>query len=78
MLKIGLVLTAILGGGFLAFPQLQSVIIGIVPFALFSLCPISMFFAMRGMNKDRGHHTGCASGECQNEKVTIKENNEHE
>lgn len=64
MLKIGLVLAVILGGGFLIFPQFRPVIIGLAPFALFAACPISMFFAMRGMNKDRGdqdHHGGCAS-----------------
>ncbi len=33
----------------------------IAPFLLFALCPISMFFAMRGM-KEKGHeNNSCAS-----------------
>ena len=72
MLKIGLVLAVILGGGFLVFPQFRPVIIGLAPFALFALCPISMFFAMRGMNKGHDNH-GCAS--CKHHEVAAGHTN---
>lgn len=61
MLKIGVVLAVVLGGSYFTFPQLRPVVIGLAPFALFALCPISIFFAMRGMNKDKENHDGCAS-----------------
>lgn len=62
MLKIGLVLVVMLGGGFLAFPQFRPVIIGLAPFALFALCPISMMFAMWAMDKGQHNkHSGCAA-----------------
>lgn len=61
MLKIGGVLAVILTGAYFAFPPFRPVVIGLAPFALFALCPISMFFAMRGTNKDQDHHDGCTS-----------------
>lgn len=72
MLKIGLVLAVVLGGGFLVFPQFRPVIIGLAPFALFATCPIAMWFATRGMNKNQGHqnHDGCASCGGQHEAQT--------
>lgn len=63
MLKIGLVLGVVLVVGAIAFPQFRPAIIGLAPFALFALCPISMFFAMRRMNKGQhnNNHSSCAS-----------------
>lgn len=62
MVKIGLVLGGIIAIGAIAFPQFRPAIIGLAPFALFALCPISMFFAMRGMNKGQhNNNNGCAS-----------------
>lgn len=63
MLKIGGVLAVILAGTYFAFPPFRPVVIGLAPFALFALCPISMFFAMRGMDKGQHSHTSCASCE---------------
>ena len=57
MLKIGLVLAVILGGAFVFFPQIRPTIIYLAPFALFALCPISMIFCMKGMNKDKDGKT---------------------
>lgn len=54
MSKIGGVLAVLLAVGFVAFPQFRPVIIGLAPFALFALCPLSMIFMMVGMNKDKG------------------------
>lgn len=78
MIKIGLVLGGIIAIGAIAFPQFRPAIIGLAQFALFALCPISMFFAMHGMNKDQGHHDSCAPCRHQHEKVTIKDNHQHE
>jgi uncharacterized membrane protein len=50
MLKIGIVLVVVLGGGFFIFPQFRSVIIGLAPFALFALCPLAMIFGMSAMS----------------------------
>lgn len=59
MLKIGLVLVVILGGGFLAFPQFRQAIIGLAPFALFALCPLGMIFGMSAMSGNQ--KTGTAN-----------------
>lgn len=61
MLKIGAVLAGVLAIGFFAFPQARPAIVGLAPFALFALCPVSMFFAMRGMNKGQDNHNSCSS-----------------
>lgn len=52
MLKIGLVLGGIIVTGAITFPQIRPVIIGLAPFALFALCPISMIFMMGGKSKN--------------------------
>ncbi len=70
MLKIGGVIAALLVVGAIAFPQFRPVIISLAPFALFALCPISMFFAMRGMNKGDHDHNGCSS--CDHGKVAAE------
>ena len=54
MLKVTAVIAGMLAIGFFAFPQFRPVIIGLAPFALFALCPLSMVFMMVGMNKDKG------------------------
>lgn len=74
MLKIGAVLAAILGIGFFVFPQFRPVILGLAPFAFFALCPISMFFAMRTMNKDQHNHDSCASCAHEHKIKPIKNN----
>lgn len=71
MIKIGLVLGALLVVGAIAFPQFRPVIIGLAPFALFALCPISMMFAMRGMSKTNHHHSSCADCEKERHEQTI-------
>lgn len=53
MLKVGAALAILLGGGFLLFPQFRPAIIGLAPFALFALCPLSMIVMMSAMNKDK-------------------------
>lgn len=63
---MGVVLAVMLGGSYFAFPQFRPAIVGLTPFALFALCPISMFFAMRGMGKDKKDHDNCASCEHKN------------
>jgi len=72
MVKIGAVLAGVLVIGFFVFPQARPAIIGLAPFALFALCPLSMFFAMRGMNKGHDNH-GCAS--CKHHEVAAEHAN---
>lgn len=72
MLKIGLVLAAVLGGGFLIFPQFRLAIIGLAPFALFAICPLSMIFMVGAMSKNQGHSDSCTSCGHQHEKSTPK------
>ncbi len=52
MVQIGGVVALFTVLGFLAFPQFRPVLIGLAPFLLLALCPLSMFFAMRGTKKD--------------------------
>lgn len=60
MLKVGAIVAGILAVGFFAFPQFRPIIIGVAPFALFALCPLSMIFMMVGMNKGQ-NQKGCQS-----------------
>lgn len=72
MLRVGGILAIILAGGYFIFPQFRPVIIGLAPFALFTLCPISMFFAMNAMNKNKDHPDNCTSCGHQHEKQSQK------
>ena len=61
MLKIGVALAVPLLAGFIFLPQLRVVILGLAPFALFALCPLSMIFCMKGMMGDRKQGGSCAN-----------------
>ncbi len=67
MLRIGVIITVLLVAGFVTFPQFRQMIIGLAPFALLALCPLSMIFMMGSMNKEKSGHGGCAS--CDDKKV---------
>ena len=55
----GLVVLAVIG--IVLFVFFPAKAWAVAPFLLFALCPISMFFAMRGM-KEKGHtDNSCAS-----------------
>lgn len=59
MLKVGAILAGVLAVGFFAFPQFRPIIIGLAPFALFALCPLSMIFMMGKMgDKNKDGQTG--------------------
>ena len=58
MLKIGGIIAALLVVGAIAFPQFRPILISLAPFALLAICPISMIFCMKGMNKDKDGKTG--------------------
>lgn len=49
MVKIGVVLAVPLLAGFIFLPQFRVAILGLTPFALFALCPLSIIFCMKGM-----------------------------
>ncbi len=79
MLKIGAVLAVILVVGAILFPQFRATIISLAPLALFAICPLSMIFCMKGMNKGNHDHSSCSS--CDHDKVATergeKSVNEH-
>lgn len=53
MLKIGVALAVPFLAGFLFLPQFRVAILGLAPFALFAICPLSMIFCMKGMMDDK-------------------------
>lgn len=53
MLRVAVALAAVVGIGFLAFPQFRPMIVAVAPFALLALCPISML-AMMLWSKSEG------------------------
>lgn len=61
MLKIGVAIAIPLAIGFIAFPQFRIAIVGLAPFALFAICPLSMIFCMKGMmsGKDNKSCSSC-------------------
>lgn len=64
-------LVVLIGIGIAFFVFLPSKAWAIAPFLLFALCPISMFFAMRGM-KEKGHaQQSCAS--CEHDHRTTRD-----
>lgn len=52
MLKIGAVIAIPLVGGYFLFPQFRLAIAGLLPFAFFAICPLSMLFGMKLMGKE--------------------------
>lgn len=54
MLKFGSVIALPLVLGFILFPTLRVGIVGLTPYALFALCPLMMFFCMKGMSDKKG------------------------
>ncbi len=71
MLKIGFALAIVLGAGFLLIPQLRPAIIGLAPFALFALCPLSMIFMMSSMDKSRDHHDNATADTSERKHPTL-------
>lgn len=54
MLKFGVAIAVLLVLGFIFFPPLRASIVGLAPYALFALCPLMMFFCMKGMSDTKG------------------------
>ena len=56
MLKISIAALALLGLGFLVFPQLRIGLVLLAPFTpliiCLAMCPLMMYFGMGGMKKD--------------------------
>lgn len=65
MLKIGAVIAVPMAIGFVAFPQFRVAILGLAPFALFALCPLSMLF-MGGIMGDK---KGKSCSSCEHDHV---------
>lgn len=67
MLKLGLALGGVITVVAIVLPQFRPVVIGLAPFALFALCPISMWVAMRGMHKGQHDYSDSDNGQRKNE-----------
>lgn len=50
MLVIGGIMLAVLAAAYFALPQFRALVVSAGPFLLFLICPLSMFFMMKGMN----------------------------
>lgn len=59
MLKIGVGIALVLAVGWFALPNVRPVILGLAPFTLLALCPLTMVFAMRGMTADDHQCASC-------------------
>lgn len=57
MLKVSVACAAVVGIGFLAFPQFRPMIAAVAPFALLALCPISMIAMMFWSKKEGNQNT---------------------
>lgn len=72
MLKIGIAIAVPLTIGFFVFPQFRSTIVGLAPFAIFAICPLSMIFCMKGMMKDKNGQT-CESCDTKGREKTVEQ-----
>lgn len=52
MIKVALGLGVVVAGAYVFVPVARVLIIAAAPFLFFLLCPISMFFMMKGMNSN--------------------------
>ncbi|MBF5008714.1 DUF2933 domain-containing protein [Burkholderia pseudomultivorans] len=57
MLVTGGVMLAALTAAYFALPQVRAVVVSAGPFLLLLLCPLSMFFMMKGMSSHGDHHS---------------------
>ncbi|WP_303678380.1 DUF2933 domain-containing protein, partial [Ralstonia mannitolilytica] len=56
MVTMGVALVAILAIAYAIFPPVRAFVLGIGPFLLILICPLSMWLMMKGMN-DQGGNT---------------------
>ncbi len=70
MIKFGAVIAVPFVLGFVFFPSLRAVIIGLAPFALFAICPLVMLFYMKGMSDKK--ESSCSECEHKHKKETIE------
>ena len=70
MIKFGVVIAAFLALGFIFFPPLRAVIVGLAPFALFAICPLMMLFCMKGMSDKK--EGSCSECEHKHKKETVE------
>ncbi|MBU6460993.1 MAG: DUF2933 domain-containing protein [Proteobacteria bacterium] len=58
MIRSGIGLAAVVVIAYTTLPQFRNIILGLTPFLLFLLCPLSMFFMMKGMGHTKNHSQG--------------------
>ncbi|MFM0388409.1 DUF2933 domain-containing protein [Paraburkholderia dipogonis] len=56
MLVTGVALLAVLALAYAALPQLRTLVLGLGPYLLFLLCPLSMLFMMKSMHSSKDDH----------------------
>ena len=56
MATMGIALVAILAIAYAIFPPVRTFVLGIGPFLLILICPLSMWLMMKGMNDQEGQH----------------------
>jgi hypothetical protein len=56
MLTTGVALLAVLALAYAALPQFRTLVLGLGPYLLILLCPLSMLFMMIGMRSSKDDH----------------------
>ncbi|MFM0268193.1 DUF2933 domain-containing protein [Paraburkholderia sediminicola] len=56
MLVTGVALLAVLALAYAALPQFRTLVLGLGPYLLFLLCPLSMLFMMKSMHSSKDDH----------------------
>ncbi|MDE3022918.1 MAG: DUF2933 domain-containing protein [Pseudomonadota bacterium] len=58
MIRASIGLAAVVAIAYTTLPQFRNIILELAPFLLFLLCPLSMFFMMKGMGHSKNHSQG--------------------
>lgn len=56
MVVTGVALLAVLWLAYTALPHFRTLVVGVGPYLLFLLCPLSMLFMMKAMNSHKDDH----------------------
>jgi hypothetical protein len=65
MLVTGVASLVVLALAYAALPQFRTLVLGIAPYLLFLLCPLSMLFMMKGMQSSKDDHRSPSSDTAQ-------------
>ncbi|MCX4151679.1 MULTISPECIES: DUF2933 domain-containing protein [Paraburkholderia] len=65
MVITGVAMLAVLALAYAALPQFRTLVLGLGPYLLFLLCPLSMLFMMKGMHSNKDDHRSPSSDTAQ-------------